>query len=128
MCNYQSILRCSATHSDGYQGYLPQFSYDAASYFAPRVQSSCVLFHTQWNVVVVIIKCKYLVYPPICYGINFRLATGVNLKLVQSTNHVSTLTKLQRNTLALIILNTSHNQCMHAYIAITVFMFGLHSV
>ena len=46
---------------------------------------ACLLFHTQWNVVVVIIKCKYLVYPPTCFGINFWLATEVNLKLVQST-------------------------------------------
>jgi len=58
-----------------------QFFCDTASYLAPRVLS-CL---PQWNAVIVIIKCKYLVYPPTFFGINFWLAAEVNLKLVQST-------------------------------------------
>jgi len=59
-----------------------RYSVNAASYLAPRVQSYLSSIFTQWNVVVVIIKCKYLVYPPTCFDIYFRLAIEVNFKLV----------------------------------------------
>ena len=67
MCNCPPILRYSVACSGGYT----KVSYHSSLVIQlltlhQEFNLACLLFHTQLNVVVVIIKCEYLVYAPTC--------------------------------------------------------------
>ena len=112
--------------------WLQKFSYhNSCSYLAPRVNLACVLFHTQWNVVVVIIKCKYVPYVP-THLLWHKLSAGYRGKLEAHAISIIMHPHLQSYSVTnfgLIIWSGSIHPTIHAcmhIIVITVFTFSLH--
>ena len=62
MHNYQPALRYPANLSMAMVSYHSLFVSIQLLSVHQEFYLACLLFHTPWNVVIVIIKCKYLVW------------------------------------------------------------------